>query len=535
MAMSMSVSARTVAELIEAWDGDDSVAVIDREASCTYGQLASESRRIAGWLQREEFRPGDRFGLWMPNVRAWLSTYLACACSGLIVVALNTRFRSAELGEVLARSGCRGLMMWPGFAHGDYAAVLEGCSPETLTSLRYVVAYREPGEFLPSSIAGMPVRDHAEVAGGAPSMRDRAVPQDGSLIVTTSGTTRAPKLVLHDQRSLLAHAAAVVEGFGLGPGSAMLVAPPLCGVFGFCNAFAALVARRPVVIAPRWNAAEAAEAIDRFGVTHLNATDDVIRQLLDRNDRAIAFPSLRFAGFAAFNPALGGIVEDAERRGLRLVGLYGSSEIQGLFARQAETGALRDRSLAGGRPIDPVARVRVRDPVSGELVADEVPGELEFHAPNSRMIGYFGDEEATRDAIDAEGWYRSGDLGYTLGDGRFVHLARMGDLLRLSGFLVGAVEIEEVIGECPGVQACQVVDVATGAGTRAAAFVILRPGERLDEDAIKAHAAARLARYKVPGFVFAIDAFPLTEGGNGAKVQRQALRRLAAELASPKG
>lgn len=532
--MTMSAPARTIAELVQAWERDGSVAVVDREATCTYAHLASESGRIAGWLEREGFRPGDRFGLWMPNVAAWVTMYLAFARSGLVAVALNTRFRSGELGDVLARSGCRGLMMWPGFAHGDYTAILEGCKPEALAALRHIVAYREVGETLPPSIAGVPVRDYAEAAAGAASTRDRASPQDGSLIVTTSGTTRAPKLVLHDQRSLLAHAAAVVDDFDLGPDSVMLLAPPLCGVFGFCNVFAALVARRPVIMAPRWNAAEAAEAIDRFGVTHLNATDDVIRQLLDQNNRAVAFPSVRLAGFAAFNPALSGIVGDADRRGLKLVGLYGSSELQGLFARQAESGALCERSLAGGRPVDPDVRIRVRDPVSGALVADEVPGELEFQAPNSRMVGYLGDPEATSSAIDADGWYRSGDLGYTLGGGRFVHLARMGDLLRLGGFLVSAAEIEEAVSQRGEVQACQVVDVATDMGARPAAFVILRPGERLDEDAIKSHVAARLARYKVPEFVFEIDAFPLAEGGNGAKIQKQVLRRLATELASPK-
>lgn len=76
------------------------------------------------------------------------------------------------------------------------------------------------------------------------------------------------------------------------------------------------------------------------------------------------------------------------------------------------------------------------------------------------------------------------------------------------------------------------VDVERASWTRAAAFVILHPGERLDSPAIKGHVAALLARYKVPEFVFAVDEFPVSEGGNGAKVQKQALRVLAAELAS---
>lgn len=530
--MAMGKTMETVAELVDSWVEDGSVAVIDRGSIHTYAQLASESGRLAGWMEREGFRKGDRFGLWAPNVAAWIAMYLACARLGLVAVALNTRFRSTDLSDVLVRSGCRGLMLWPGFGHGEYHAILQGCQPAALARLDHIVAYRENGDYLPESINGVPVRDYSEVVSGAANLRDRAGPRDGSLIVTTSGTTRAPKLVLHDQRSLLVHAMAVAKNFGIGEDGVMLLAPPLCGVFGFCNAFAALVARRPVIIAPRWNAAEAADAITRFGVTHLSATDDAIRQLLDESDRAVAFPTIRFAGFAAFNPALRGIVQDADRRGLKLVGLYGTSEIQGLFARQSAGAPAEERALAGGRPVDPAVRVRARDPVSGAILSDSVPGELEFYAPNSRMVGYLGDEESTSLAIDDEGWYRSGDLGYTLGDGRFVYLARMGDMLRLGGFLVSAAEIEEAVVQRPEVRACQVVDVESASGTRAAAFVILHPGERLDAPAIKGHVAALLARYKVPEFVFAVDEFPVSEGGNGAKVQKQALRVLAAELSS---
>lgn len=521
---------RTLSELVNGWRDDASTAVIDRGVSCSYAALASDSGRIAGWLERVGFRPGERFGIWMPNVYAWLAMYLACARSRLVVVALNTRFRSSDLGSVLSRSGCHGLLMWPGFAQGDHVSILEGCEPEELATLRHIVAYRESGEELPDSIARVPVVDYARVASSSDLTQDHATPEDPSLIVTTSGTTKAPKLALHNQRLLLAHAAAVGADFGLDRDSTLLLAPPLCGVFGFCNALATLVARRPLIMAPRWDAREASDAILRFGATHLNATDDMIRQLLDSNAHPVAFPSLRFVGFAGFNPALSTIVEQADRRGLTLVGLYGSSELQGLFSRQSPTASSAERALGGGRPIDPAVRIRVRDPLSGQLVGDGVHGELEFLAPNSRMVCYYGDTDATRAALDEEGWYRSGDLGYTLGSGRFVYLARMGDLLRLAGFLVSAAEIEAVISRHEDVQACQVVDFETAEGTRAAAFVILKPNAHFDEDGIKTHCAQRLARYKVPDLVMKLKAFPFTEGTNGVKIHKAALRQLVIDL-----
>ena len=164
------------------------------------------------------------------------------------------------------------------------------------------------------------------------------------------------------------------------------------------------------------------------------------------------------------------------------------------------------------------------------MLAHGAPGELEFFAPSSRMAAYHGNPEATREAITADGYYRSGDLGTTLADGRFVYLTRMGDSLRLGGFLVSPAEIEAVVQEAPGIAACQVVAVPRAAGPVPVAFVLLQHGASLDEAAVIAYASARLARYKVPVRVIAIDAFPVTPGANATKIQKGKLREMAEAL-----
>ena len=236
---------------------------------------------------------------------------------------------------------------------------------------------------------------------------------------------------------------------------------------------------------------------------------------------------MEFIGYAAFNPAQADIVERADARGLTLVGLYGISEIQALFSRQDERAPREERVLGGGRMLSPLARVRARDPESGRVLPHGESGELEFLAPSSRMVEYYGNPQATAEAITADGWYRSGDLGYTQADGRFVYLTRMGDSLRLSGFLVSPLEIEAAVQEVPGIAACQVVGAARGSQFRPVAFVILAPGATLDEAAVIAHVSAQLAKYKVPVRVFAVEAFPVTEGTNATKIQKHRLRELA--------
>ena len=391
------------------------------------------------------------------------------------------------------------------------------------------MAYSEDGATPAASFLGKPCVDYAELASRAPLEQDYSHPDGGCVIFTTSGTTKAPKFVLHDQRTLVSHGADVAEGFGIGAQSAVLLAPPLCGIYGFCSFMAALSAGCPLVMMPAWNPAEAARMIDAYRVTHANATDEAVAQLLAQGTGEFPFRSLSFIGYAAFSPALGGIVARAEARGVRLVGLYGTSEVQALFARQCETDTLAQRSLGGGRPVNQATRVRARDPASGLTLPHGESGELEFDAP-SRMQRYFGDPEATRSAFTADGFYRSGDLGYTTDDGRFVFLARINDSLRLGGFLVSPLEIEGVVQEAPGVCACQVVGVPRADGLKPVAFVTLHSGATLDEAAVIARVAGKLAKYKVPVRVFAVEEFPVTPGANATKIQKHRLRDLAAQM-----
>jgi len=526
----MNVPLQTLQHMLAARAAAAAPMLIDRGRPIAFQALAEESRRIAHGLQRLGVGPGDRVALWLPNVPAWLATFFACAQLGAIAVSVNTRFRSHEVADIVARSGARVLVLWPGFKGIDFASILAQCDPAALDRLESVVVYSEDGTPVPKAVVGKPAVGYESLASGSALLESAAAPGAGCVIFTTSGTTSTPKFVLHDQRSVTGHARNVAHGFGLDGDSVMLLAPPLCGVYGFCCAMAALAAGRPLVMRPAWDAALAAHDIVEHRVTHANGTDEAIAQLLRQSEAPRPFPDVRFFGYAAFSPAHADIVARADERGLRLVGLYGISEIQALFARQDENAPAEERLLAGGRPLSAAASVRARDPDTGAILAHGEAGELEFDAPESRMAGYFGNPEASAKAFAEDGYYRSGDLGCTHPDGRFSFLARMGDALRLGGFLVSPPEIESVVQAFPGVSACQVVGVARAEGVRPVAFVLLEPGAAHDEAALRAHVAARLAAYKVPLRTFALDAFPVTPGANATKIQKGKLRELADSL-----
>jgi fatty-acyl-CoA synthase len=523
----------------------DRPAVLWGDAAVGYAALLDESRRVAQGLADLGVRRGDRVAIWMPNAPAWLALHFACARLGAILVAVNTRFRSAEVGDIVGRSGAKVLALWPGFKGIDFLGILGGIEPAALDRLETLVLYGSDGAPAPAALPGRkPAVAYADLARRPPLAADLARgPDDGSNIFTTSGTTKAPKFVLHDHFSVVGHARRVARGFAYdAPGSVTLLALPLCGVFGFAQAMASLAGGCPMAMQASFDAEEAAMLIRRHRVTTFNATDEMAARLLNAAPAQAAggsgeatssspFPSLAWIGFAGFNPTLAELPEQAEARGVRLVGLYGASEVQALYARQRLEAPLPARGRAGGYPMAPTAAARVRDPASGRPLPPGESGELELKGP-SVMAGYYGDEAATRAAFTEDGFVRTGDLAHMLPDdsGGFVFEGRMGDVLRLGGYLVAPSEIEAYVQQHPAVDGCQVVGVPGESGLVAVGFVTLRPGSAgtFDEAALRDHCARGLARFKVPAAFLCLDAFPTTSSANGTKVQRGKLREMAA-------
>jgi fatty-acyl-CoA synthase len=288
----------------------------------------------------------------------------------------------------------------------------------------------------------------------------------------------------------------------------------------------ALAGGSAVVLMSVFKAKDAVQLVEHHGVGQMNLTDDMVAAMLEAAPGEIAFPSVRTVGFGSFNAGLADIGERAERRGLTLIGLYGMSETQAFFAGRDASAPLAVREVAGGFPLAEGAAVRIADPETGAPLPDGEAGEIQLQGP-SRMAGYFEDARATRAAITGDGFFKTGDLGVMEADGQFTFLARMGDVLRLSGFLVSPAEIEHHIQAHGMVDGCQVVGVDTDAGPRAVGFVTLEAGADFDEKTLIRHCRRHLARYKTPARIMALDAFPVTRSANGTKIQRVRLREMA--------
>ena len=504
-------------------------AIVHGDRVLSFAELVESAARAAQGLADLGVGPGDRIALWLPNTPAYPVLLFACARLGAIAVAVNTRYRGVEVADIVERSGAKVLACAPGFRSIDFLAILADIDPHALDRLSALVTVGDEPSSIPPAIERLRRVPFERLLSRPRLAANHARSSAPCNIFTTSGTTSAPKFVLHRQGAITSHAQQVARVFGFAaPETVSLSILPLCGVFGFNQTMATLAAGKPCVLVESYEIPEIAHLIERHRPTTMFGSDDMYARLLDAVPGERPFPSIKWAGYAAFNAALDDLPERAEQRGLRLCGLYGMSEVQALYSLQPTDSPVAHRKKGGGVPTSPLAHVRIRDPESGELLGAGQPGALECAGP-SLMVGYYGNDKATAETITADGYVRTGDLAELDGRGGFSFLSRMGDVLRLSGFLVNPLEIETHLQKLPGITGCQTISVARPDGVRAVSFVILAPGTSLDEAAAIAHCKRGLANYKVPQRVFAIDDFPKTPSPNGFKIQRNRLRDMALE------
>jgi fatty-acyl-CoA synthase len=507
------------------------IGFVDRGAPVTYREFDRLVSQTRDWLESAGIGAGDRVALWLPNRLEWLALFFALARIGAAAVAVNTRYRVAELRYILERSRAKLLVLQPRMHTTDFGAILSEADIASLPALE-AVAVLGAVDALPAALS-KPVFGFA--LPGTPSERPAEVAEERAhdalaILFTTSGTTKGPKLVMHSQRTVSAHCADVARACGFDqPGAALLAVLPFCGVFGFSSALGALKAGAPIVLMEHFDEHAAADLIARHAITHTFGGDEMYRRLLSARDGHQPFPSARIFGFAAFEPGAAELALRAWQRGVPMTGLYGSSEVHALFALQPHTLPLEQRIEGGGRPVSTHAEIRIRDVERDTLLPAMQSGEIEIRSPSS-FAGYLDNPEATASALTPDGFFRTGDVGYLRKDGTFVYQARSGDAMRLSGYLVSPAEIEDILARIPGVAHVQVVPIQVGGSERCAAFVIRATGSSLVEDDLRTEAASRMASFKVPARVWFIDAFPVTQSANGTKIQKARLREMAREL-----
>lgn len=468
------------------------------EGSVTFGGAAARVAATAQALADAGIRHGDLVLMTARTTGPYALCWLALATAGAIAVTANPRSAPAELAGLARQVKPRAVISDPGLAPLIAEAGLrELPAPGVL----------DAGELT----AGWP--GTAPPPGGADSLGlgAGAGPDDVAVLIPTSGTTGASKLVAQTHRAY----ALAGEGFPywmeLTASDRLMTSLPLFHINAPAySLLGSLACGAGLILLPRFSASTFLDSARRFGATEFNAIGAMLEILMRQPARpGDADTPLRLC-YTGPAPAASRQLEIERRFGLRIVVGYAMSESPyGLIwphgTRPFETlGTVRQHPARGT-----INQARVVDEEGNDLPAGRT-GELLLRNPVVTP-GYWGMPEETARAITSDGWLRTGDLVTADPGGTYTFVARKKEVLRRRGENLSPAEVEEAIAAHPAVLECAVVGVPSElTEEEVKAFVVAAPGARLDFGALREHAAGLLAAYKVPRYWQAISELPRT-------------------------
>jgi fatty-acyl-CoA synthase len=491
------------------------------------GELAHAADSAARYLTEQGFRRGDVLAVWLPNTLSWMQLLFAAAELGVLLIPISTRYKAKEVKHLLEVSRASAIVVPRRFLEVDYATMAEQLCDDVPTLKKVFV--QEDLSICLTWVASA----STELVSLDGSTR-KALGENLLSCFSTSGTTGNPKLAAHGHSSIARHAFKIAIALDLHAGDVMLCPLPLFGVFGYMAVLAALAGGAACVLMPVYEVSDAARAIERYRVTHMIGSDAMFDAMFDV--KGVDFSSWRRGVQADFVGLPLQVTQRGDQHGVKFSGTYGSSEVYSLMSFQDWGSSAEIRARSGGAPHDEQTSVRIIDPETGVQAQRGKAGEIQIRGPNV-LAGYLNNPEATAKVLTDDGWYRSGDLGRQEAGGSFVYLARMGDSLRLRGYLVNPSEIETCLMEHSAVGGAQVVGVnRPGLGDTAVAYVVsseTSAASAVDAASLEVeliqHCKEKLASYKVPQRVILIDEFPAINGPNGTKIQKRQLRDMAKE------
>lgn len=497
-------------------------AVVAPDGAATFAELDAQVRALAAWVA-ERTAPGDRVAVVADNSLAYAQCYYAVPRAGRVLTLVNQRLDPGEQAAQVAAAA-------PALLVGE-RRFLDALAPlDRAVGLPAVAFGSDEWEaaVTPGSAEG----------GGTPSVAT----DDPAWLLFTSGSTGAPKGVVHTHRSLLAAARGTIEGRGVAEAGVYLLPFPMCHVAGY-NLFVQHARRSTVVLTASFRADEFVALVDEHGVITCSLAPTMLHALVTHLDeqglsRGDAMASLRGIayGAAAMSPDL--LRRAAERLDVGFDQGYGMTEAGGnvtfLGPDEHRRGLADEPALlrTAGRPHAGV-EVGIVDE-AGNPVAEGEPGEVVLRG-DQVTAGYWRDADATAEAHTPDGWFRTGDVGVVDADGRLSVVDRRKDVIITGGENVSSREVEDVLSTHPGVDQVAVVGVPDAYWGEAICAVVVAGGDaRPGADELVAHVRAHLSPFKRPRHVVFVDALPTTTNG---KVAKDAVRTLAgsalAEQAPP--
>jgi fatty-acyl-CoA synthase len=502
----------------------------------TYRQLQREVERCARGLMALGLDKGERIGIWSPNRAEWTITQLATSKIGAILVNINPSYRVHELEYALQQSGCAMLVLAPQFRTSNYTDMLYTLAPELrnsqpnqlkagkLPELRALIRLsNEPA-------AGMYTWDDllamaAQVGPSALAERQRVQQFDDPInIQYTSGTTGYPKGATLSHHGILNNAYSVGRLMRFTNEDRLIIPVPLYHCFGMVMGNLACITHGATMIYPSegFDAQAVLQAVQEERATALYGVPTMFIAELEHPDFATYDLSSLRTGIMAGAPCPVEVMKKVNTlMHMQEVEIcYGMTEVSPV-STQTRTDAPFDKRVSTVGQVHPHLEIKIIDPATGQIVPIGTPGEL-CSRGYSVMLGYWNNEEGTRQAIDAARWMHSGDLAVMDEEGYINIVGRIKDMIIRGGENVYPREIEEFLYTHPKISDVQVIGVPDAKyGEEIMAWVRLREGATVSAEELREYCRANIAHFKIPRYVKFVEAFPTTVTG---KVQKFIMR-----------
>jgi acyl-CoA synthetase (AMP-forming)/AMP-acid ligase II len=459
----------------------DSEAVVDGPLRLTFIEVAHRVRCAAGAFAKLGVEKGDRVAIWAPNSAHWMIAAFGVLTAGGIVVPVSTRYKQAEAADIITRSGAKAVLIEKGFLGQDFTV------PAGVPAIDLKSGFLDDGEPLQREIRGTDIAD----------------------IIYTSGTTGRPKGVMMNHLQNLRMYAEWCDLADLRRGDRYLIVNPFFHTFGYkAGCIATFIRGATMLPVPVFDVDRVVELIEAEKITMLPGPQTLYHSLLAVEDKS-KLATLRAGVTGAADIPVELIRRVHEELPFQTLATgYGLTEA-GTATLSRPGDSFEDVATTAGVPCDGV-EVRIAD--DGEVL---VRGY-------SVMQGYFDDPAGTAEAIDADGWLHTGDLGSFTDSGRLKIVGRKKDMFIVGGFNAYPAEIEGFLMEHPAVAQAAVIGVPDERlGQVGKAFVVLKGDGELVGDELIGWSKDRMAGFKVPRIVVFVDALPLNATG---KVMKDQLR-----------
>jgi fatty-acyl-CoA synthase len=504
----------------ERWPDGQALVDVTARRRWTYSQLRQDVRRLASGLLAAGLRRGDRVGVWSPNRWEWTLVQFATAEIGVVLVTINPAYRAHELEFVVNQAGMRWVFAAERFKDTDYARILADAAA-SCPGLERVALFGTEG------FAELFAEDDRNVDAVARVLS----PHDPINVQYTSGTTGRPK------GATLSHGNILNNGYFVGELLAYTDADRVCIPVPFYHCFGMVMGNLAclthgsamVIPAPSFDPAATLAAVQSESCTSLYGvpTMFIAELALDEFD-SFDLSSLR-TGIMAGSPCPEQIMRQVvSRMHMAQVSIcYGMTETSPVSTQTRTDDPIELRVGTVGR-VGPHLEIKIIDAGTGEAVERGAVGELCTRG-YSVMLGYWDQPEKTAEVLDADGWMHTGDLAIMDDDGYVQITGRSKDMVIRGGENIYPREVEEFLYTHPDVRDAQVIGVPDEKyGEELMAWIVLRDGvSDLTANDVRAFAADKLARQKIPRYVRTIDEFPMTVTG---KVRKVELREMAVEL-----